>query len=477
MDFVFISHSNADKPRIKLITDKLIEVGLTLWVDRPEEMGYTAPEIKRSFLRIRPGKPWKDEIDEAALSAGCLLLFASYRVLEEGRHHWHDEIRFGHARKTILAARLDAVDLSKIPIAGRDVSQLQKMDVLLPPDATSSNITGERRNAIDVLVDAVVEKLESQRAATFGTFSPTKSKVSGPSAEQVQNLMTLLAREVEATEIANAGAVSLLCAHRPARADYLIQRMPKLELPCRAAIQAKTGAERRNLQALRADIIRGALNVPNGRWVPDLVPWTASADRGGASAANAFLNAALERLGFAAHTPPQSPRELHQLLDDVDDRVFLFTSFLDISPARKNNEQLVRFIATWFASAPADRLRVLIHVQPEASWLNWLRRTDVWLHQASKDCKLLDLNDVARTDLMAWEEITGHLFSTDKSGIGSTIDSAFGPKLDRTRRSIEELESNLKPSVAAWRLKQISSKQMFTPRVLQEWQDNDVQAI
>jgi Transposase domain (DUF772)/Transposase DDE domain len=56
-----------------------------------------------------------------------------------------------------------------------------------------------------------------------------KSTVSGPSAEQVQNLMTLLAREVEATEIANAGAVSLLCAHRPARADYLIQRMPKLE--------------------------------------------------------------------------------------------------------------------------------------------------------------------------------------------------------------------------------------------------------
>jgi hypothetical protein len=32
--------------------------------------------------------------------------------------------------------------------------------------------------------------------------------------------------------------------------------------------------------------------------VPDLVPWTASADRGGASAANAFLNAALERLGL-----------------------------------------------------------------------------------------------------------------------------------------------------------------------------------
>jgi hypothetical protein len=103
MNFVFIGHSNADKPRIKLITDKLIEVGLTLWVDRPEEMGYKAPAIRRSFLRIRPGKPWKDEIDEAALSAGCLLLFASYRVLEEGRHHWHDEIRFGHARKTILA--------------------------------------------------------------------------------------------------------------------------------------------------------------------------------------------------------------------------------------------------------------------------------------------------------------------------------------------------------------------------------------
>jgi hypothetical protein len=85
MDFVFISHSNADNPRIKLITYELIAVGLTLWVDRPEEMSYTALEIKRSFLRIRPGK--KDEIDDAALGAGCLLLFASYRVLEEGRHH------------------------------------------------------------------------------------------------------------------------------------------------------------------------------------------------------------------------------------------------------------------------------------------------------------------------------------------------------------------------------------------------------
>lgn len=83
MDFVFISHSNADKPRIKLITDELIAVGLTLWVDRPEEMSYTALEIKRSFLRIRPGKRSKDEIDDAALGAGCLLLFASYRVLED----------------------------------------------------------------------------------------------------------------------------------------------------------------------------------------------------------------------------------------------------------------------------------------------------------------------------------------------------------------------------------------------------------
>jgi hypothetical protein len=83
----------------------------------------------------------------------------------------------------------------------------------------------------------------------------------------------------------------------------------------------------------------------------------------------------------------------------------------------------------------------------------------------------------ARTDLLAWQEIMGYLFPTGESEISSTIDSAFGPKPSRTQRSIEILERHLKPSIAAWQLKQSSPLQIFKPRASQGWQDQDVQAI
>ena len=48
---VFLSHNSADKPAVETLTRRLVEVGLTPWLDT---------------WNLVPGEPWQEAIDEAS---------------------------------------------------------------------------------------------------------------------------------------------------------------------------------------------------------------------------------------------------------------------------------------------------------------------------------------------------------------------------------------------------------------------------
>ena len=71
--FVFVSHANADKKRIRHIVEALIKGGHKVWLDKPAEMGFRKHEIEAHFVDLRGGRGWKEQIDEALDTATCVL--------------------------------------------------------------------------------------------------------------------------------------------------------------------------------------------------------------------------------------------------------------------------------------------------------------------------------------------------------------------------------------------------------------------
>jgi hypothetical protein len=72
---VFLSHANADKPRLRRLVSRLLDEDIPLWIDRPEELG-----LDERFMRcgrIRTGADWQAEIDAALASSACVLFVLS----------------------------------------------------------------------------------------------------------------------------------------------------------------------------------------------------------------------------------------------------------------------------------------------------------------------------------------------------------------------------------------------------------------
>lgn len=114
MSFVFVSHANPDKDKIRHIVDALIKSGVKVWLDDPARMGFTEAEINQNFYRIRAGGRWRDEINEALRMAGAVLVCWSERAKED-RKVWHGEASFARIAEKMIACRIDDVDPTSLP--------------------------------------------------------------------------------------------------------------------------------------------------------------------------------------------------------------------------------------------------------------------------------------------------------------------------------------------------------------------------
>ena len=73
--YVFVSHANEDKPKLKALIEALLDAGIPLWIDRPEEIGLGERHL--TCGRIGAGADWQQEIRRGLEYASCVLFVLS----------------------------------------------------------------------------------------------------------------------------------------------------------------------------------------------------------------------------------------------------------------------------------------------------------------------------------------------------------------------------------------------------------------
>src|SRR5262249_33649667 len=148
--FIFVSHADKDKKAIRHIVDALIADGHKVWLDNPAAMGYTGEEVKQHFWRLHADRRWQEEIDEALVAAGAVLVCFSTRFTETSRHMWHDEVAAARQMKKLVACRIDDLDAQTLP---------NNYATLQIPDLRLDRAHGELKTALALLLDDVRRKL------------------------------------------------------------------------------------------------------------------------------------------------------------------------------------------------------------------------------------------------------------------------------------------------------------------------------
>src|SRR5262245_16121329 len=114
MPFVFVSHADADKPKLRHIVGALITAGLKIWLDNPAAMGFTDRQISEHFHHLEAGGRWRDRIEAGLREASVVLVCWSERA-RENRDVWHAEASVARTLQKLVACRIDDVDPQTLP--------------------------------------------------------------------------------------------------------------------------------------------------------------------------------------------------------------------------------------------------------------------------------------------------------------------------------------------------------------------------
>lgn len=137
--FVFISHASADKQRLRHLIEALLAADLKVWIDNPAAAGFTEEQVK-TFLRIRAGGRWEDEIDKAKREAACILVCWSKHAIHDdviagkSRLTWLGEADYGRVEDKLVSCTIDDVDPAKLP-GTHSAQQIACVDPDQPPEA------------------------------------------------------------------------------------------------------------------------------------------------------------------------------------------------------------------------------------------------------------------------------------------------------------------------------------------------------
>ncbi len=115
MTFVFVSHANTDKKRVRHIVDALISANIKVWMDNPLAAGYSADEVRAHFHRIKAGTSWKDEIEDALRDARLVIVCFSEAFKEPRREVFREEAIIARQGKKLVGCRVDDVDPTTLP--------------------------------------------------------------------------------------------------------------------------------------------------------------------------------------------------------------------------------------------------------------------------------------------------------------------------------------------------------------------------
>lgn len=479
LSVVFVSHSSLDKGRIKIVTDRLLrEERVRLWIDRPDEMGYTIAELDSGrILPIWAGEAWRRRIRHAALNSDCVLLLASNRVTDVERKVWHEEILVGHAREVLVAARLEKdVDLKRIAVVD-DITSSQTLDVFLPPGTSDETATAAQKESVELLVRHVLEMLKRPRAGGLqGAFTSKQFSYEAPvlPRDHVDKLLGMLDREREVAAIAGSStAIGVVGAARSARADVMLRRLPEIELPCRStnAPWQRQRASAINLQSVRAEYIQGRITDTDGQWARDHVPWTVAPRDRVDTAVSTFIWSVYERVSrlvapdvkaepsFVAEVEKRklSKASLCRALNRLEQSIFLQTEFnVDDKALRKVNRAFLNELSEWLEGVPVGSFRLLVHAIQSDAKPRWFGRSSTaWLEDIGRLGKMavVTLDQVRRSELSAWGEMMTLILHTSDDEIAGVLDQVYRTSDTMARLPAATLAERLAPEVSRMRLR------------------------
>lgn len=107
---VFVSHIDTDKPRIRVFVERLLERGLSVFVDKPAKLGLDKKWAGSPQLHyIRYFENYRSAISRALNQCGCVLVFWSFDSVETDRQIFWDEIEHGSANGFLVSTMIDNV--------------------------------------------------------------------------------------------------------------------------------------------------------------------------------------------------------------------------------------------------------------------------------------------------------------------------------------------------------------------------------
>jgi hypothetical protein len=140
--YVFVSHANEDKPKLRPLVEALLDAGIPLWIDRPEEFGLGERHLRCG--RIVVGADWQQEIRHALENACCVLFILSEASNSNKRSdELFREFEHGKARDVLVMAQVDAIDPAELNPFFR-IRQVVNLAASASPTTTKLEVLIER---------------------------------------------------------------------------------------------------------------------------------------------------------------------------------------------------------------------------------------------------------------------------------------------------------------------------------------------
>lgn len=178
---VFVSHANADKPRLRTLIEALLDENIPLWIDRPEEIG-----LDERFLRcgrIRSGADWRNEIGNALRqAAGVLFVLSRQANSRERSDELFREFEYAAQRDVLVMVRIDSLSDTELFPAFR---VRQALDLSGMIDGGTPDRATQAR--FQIVLRELRERLlvDRPRPFTLETATPTDQPTAKPSRSPV----------------------------------------------------------------------------------------------------------------------------------------------------------------------------------------------------------------------------------------------------------------------------------------------------
>ncbi|HAJ46414.1 MAG TPA: hypothetical protein DCL54_07530 [Alphaproteobacteria bacterium] len=169
MSYVFVSYGRKDSDRLRPVVDALIAAGLKVYLDRPQDLGYSDAEVARHFVPIRAGSDWRHQVSEAIEDSACVLACLSSR--SQSSRFFEAEWRMGADKGKLFLCAFDDLRIEDLPSA---IQSYHVYDVRDPRDLFN-------------LVEGIRQKCEAHRLAHPEAMD-TRREIENDTNRRVQRL-------------------------------------------------------------------------------------------------------------------------------------------------------------------------------------------------------------------------------------------------------------------------------------------------